>query len=201
MIGAKLSVTDFKLNCDANSLGFSNADNVDPWKGVDIYWKLDVDGLRFGVLGTASFLLNASVELTRLALPSGTDSNKDGLLGRWFLLDMCWRPCFEDTGVVFLMRSSFLEATRAALADLTKFSCLLGDDFSSMLALEWFLKIGGEPLGCFSQDGVISSGVSTSLGLMSSVSPASSSAKGSSWERLTSFIYEYFRDYASLSKI
>lgn len=179
MIGAKLSVTDFKLNCEVNSLGFSNADNVDPWKGVDMYWKLEVDGLLFGVFGTANFLPNASIEFTRLAFPSGTDSSKEGLLGRWFLLDMFCKPCFDETGVVFLSLSSFLTATNAALADLAKFSCLLGD-LSSRFALERFLKMGGEPFGCFSQDGVISSGVRTNFGLISSVSPASSSTNGSS---------------------
>lgn len=54
--GAKLSVMDFMENCDAKSLGFSKADSVEPWKGVDMYLKLDVEGLRFGVFGTFSFL-------------------------------------------------------------------------------------------------------------------------------------------------
>lgn len=81
-MGAKLSVTDFRLNWEANSLGFSKADNVEPWNGVDMYWKLDVEGLRFGVLGTPNFLPKASWELTRPLLPSITDSNSEGLLGR-----------------------------------------------------------------------------------------------------------------------
>lgn len=121
-----------------------------------------------------------SWEFTRLLLPSGTDSNKDRLLGRWFLLEMCWRPCRELAGVFFRYLSASFAATRAALADRAKSAF---GDLSSRLTLDLFLKIGGEPLGCLSSKGVDSSGVKVRRGwTVSSVSPASSSAKGSSWK-------------------
>lgn len=89
---------------------------------------------------------------------------------------MCCIPCLADTGVVFRFRSPSLEATWTALADLAK-SCF---GFSSELTLDWFLKTGGEPLGCFSGVGVGSSGVNVNLGLSESSSSPFSSMNGSS---------------------
>lgn len=66
---ATLSVMDFRENCDANSFGWSKADNVEPWKGVETYAKLVVDMF---LLVELSRLLKVSVEPSFLA--SGTPS-------------------------------------------------------------------------------------------------------------------------------
>lgn len=107
---ATLSVMDFNENCDANSLGFSNADNVEPWNGVETYAKLDVDMLRLTLaklevdmflLVTLSFLPNASWEpsfSSFLVLPSGKPSTAmEAELSVFFVIGRVYESFLLDT--------------------------------------------------------------------------------------------------------